>query len=114
MAEPLWRLGAGEIAGRVRGGELPAAAVVDACLARIGEVEPRIGAFRAVFSEAARARAAAVDRRVAAGGDPGPLAGVPVAVKDNQSLAGEPLTCGSRIHDGYRAPFTATAVERLE
>ena len=112
-AGPLWQLGAEEIARGVRTGELSAAAVVDACLARTREVEPKIDAYLTLFADEARERAAAIDRRVAAGETVGPLAGVPVALKDNLSLAGAPLTCGSRILDGYRAPFSATAVERL-
>ena len=50
---------------------------------------------------------------MAAGEDPGPLAGVPLAVKDNLSLAGEAMGCASRILAGYVAPYTATAVDRL-
>jgi aspartyl-tRNA(Asn)/glutamyl-tRNA(Gln) amidotransferase subunit A len=112
-ATPLWRLGAEEIARGVGAGELSAAAVVDACLARTGEVEPVVGAYLARFDDDARRQADEVDRRVAAGHEVGPLAGVPVALKDNLSLAGAPLSCASRILAGYVAPFTATAVERL-
>src|SRR3978361_1985291 len=68
---------------------------------------------REISADEARERAAALDRRIAAGEDPGPLAGVPVALKDNLSLDGHALTCGSRILTGYVAPYTATAVERL-
>ena len=55
----------------------------------------------------------AIDTMVAEGQDPGPLAGVPVAVKDNIAVSGELLTCGSRILESYCSPFHATAVERL-
>jgi len=55
----------------------------------------------------------AVDNRVAAGDDPGPLAGVPVAIKDNICTRGIPTTCGSRILEGWRPPYNATVVERL-
>ena len=109
----LWELAAEEIATRVRARELSAAEVLESCLARTARVEPLIGAYLEVFENESRARAAEVDRRVAAGEDPGPLAGVPVALKDNLSLAGRALTCGSRILAGYVAPYTATAVERL-
>jgi aspartyl-tRNA(Asn)/glutamyl-tRNA(Gln) amidotransferase subunit A len=97
----------------VRRRETPAAEVLESCLARTAAVEPLIGAYLERFEEQARARAAEIDRRVAAGEDPGPLAGVPVALKDNLSLEGRVLTCGSRILGGYIAPYTATAVERL-
>src|SRR3978361_733085 len=68
---------------------------------------------REISADEARERAAALDRRIAAGEDPGPLAGVPVALKDNLSLDGHALTCGSRILTRYVAPSTAAAVERL-
>ncbi len=101
------------IGRRVRRGEASAREVVEAYLARAAEVQPRLAPFLEVLDPAARAAAAAVDRRVAAGGDPGPLAGVPLAVKDNLALAGRRLSCASRLLDGYVSPFTATAVERL-
>jgi aspartyl-tRNA(Asn)/glutamyl-tRNA(Gln) amidotransferase subunit A len=55
-----------------------------------------------------------VDAAIAAGRPGGPLAGVPVAIKDLIDIEGVPTTCGSRILEGYRPPFTATVVERLE
>src|SRR6185295_4438465 len=93
--------------------EVSASEVVESALARTARVEPLISAYLALYPERARERAVAIDRRVAAGEDPGPLAGVPVALKDNLNLEGSALTCGSRILAGYVAPYTATAVERL-
>ncbi len=112
MAE-IWQLGAEELARRVRARELEATAVLEAVLARTREVEPRIRAYLTLLEDRARERAAEIDGRLEAGEDPGPLAGVPVALKDNLSLAGAPLTCGSRILAGYVPPFSATAVARL-
>lgn len=109
----IWELGASEVAARVASGELSAVAVVEACLERTERVEPAVRAYVAVEGELALERAAEVDRLVASGEDPGPLAGVPVAIKDNLALAGRPLTCASRILDGYVAPESATAVARL-
>src|SRR4051812_22938829 len=109
----LWELGAGEIAAWVRSGEASASEVLESCLARTAKVEPLIGAYLEIFESQARARAAGIDRRIAAGEDAGPLAGVPVALKDNLSVEGHAVTCGSRILAGYVAPYTATAVERL-
>jgi len=109
----LWGLPAEELARRVRGGEASAAAVLESALARTSRVEPLVHAYLELFEEAARVRAAEIDRRVAAGEDPGPLAGVPVALKDNLNVAGHRLTCASRILEGYVAPYTATAVQRL-
>ncbi|MGY1715423.1 amidase [Geodermatophilus sp. SYSU D01106] len=80
------------LAARVRAGELSAVDVVRAHLAHIGDVEPRVGAFRVVRAEAALAEAAEVDARPDRGSLP--LAGVPVAVKDNVGVAGETVTDG--------------------
>ena len=100
-------------ARRVRAGEESAADAVRAALDRIEATEERLRAFLRVDRAGALDRAAGLDRRLDRGQDPGPLAGVPVALKDNLALAGRPLTCGSRILEGYVSPFTATAVERL-
>ena len=82
-------------------------------LARTDAVEPMIGAFLWQSGEEAIAAAEAVDRRRAAGEPLGRLAGVPVALKDNLHWQAHPVTCGSRILEGYIAPYSATAVERL-
>ncbi len=108
----LHQLSATEIAAGVRAGEFSAVEVFDACCRRTEQVEPRVNAYLR-FDPAGRERALDIDRRRQAGEQLGPLAGVPVALKDNLSLAGQPLTCGSRILEGYVAPYTATAVERL-
>jgi aspartyl-tRNA(Asn)/glutamyl-tRNA(Gln) amidotransferase subunit A len=102
-----------DIAAAVRAGERPAADVVDEHLAAIGAREGEIHAFNLVLAEEARHAAVAIDRRVAAGEDPGPLAGVPVALKDNICTEGIPTTCSSRILEGWRPPYDATVVERL-
>jgi amidase len=86
-------LPATELAARVRAGELTAVDVVRAHLAHLDEVEPRVGAFRVVRRAAALAEAAAVD--AAPGRAELPLAGVPIAVKDNVAVAGETCTDGS-------------------
>src|SRR5918999_5267653 len=109
----LWELAAKEIGDQVRAREVSAVEGLESCLARTARVEPLIAAYLQIFDEQARRRAAEIDRRIAAGEDPGPLAGVPVALKDNLNIENHALTCGSRILAGYVAPYTATAVERL-
>ena len=102
-----------DIATAVRAGERRAVDVVDEHLAAIAGREAEMHAFNIVLADAARAAAAAVDDAVAAGRDPGPLAGVPVALKDNMCTRGIPTTCSSRILEGWRPPYDATVVTRL-
>jgi aspartyl-tRNA(Asn)/glutamyl-tRNA(Gln) amidotransferase subunit A len=104
---------AASIANGVRSGARKATDVVEEHLARIDAREGEIHAFNLVLAGEARAAAARVDAQVAAGHDPGPLAGVPVALKDNLCTRGIPTTCSSKILEGWRPPYTATAVERL-
>ncbi len=101
------------IAAAVRAGEVSAREVLDAHLAVIDERETDVHAFNLVLADEARAATTEVDRRVAAGEDPGPLAGVPVALKDNLCTRGIPTTCSSRILDGWRPPYDATVVSRV-
>ena len=101
------------IAGAVRTGSRSAADVLEEHLARVERHEGDVHAFNLVLADQARARAAAIDEEVKAGRDPGPLAGVPVALKDNLCTRGIPTTCSSRILEGWRPPYDATVVERL-
>jgi amidase len=109
--QPMVGLPATEIAARVRAGEWSAVDVVRAHLGHLDAVEPRIGAFRVARHEAALAEAAAVDadpRRPSM-----PLAGVPVAVKDNTEVAGEVSTNGSVAADFAAASQDHPVVARL-
>ena len=96
-----------------RAGDRTARSVFDEHLATIDAREPEIHAFNLVLADEARAEAYELDRRIAGGEDPGPLAGVPVALKDNLCTRGIPTTCSSRILEGWRPPYSATVVERL-
>ena len=102
-----------QIAAQVRSGSVSAADVVEQHLAAIAAREPEIHAFNLVMTEQARARAAEVDAMVAAGRDPGPLAGVPIALKDNMCTRGVPTTCSSKILAGWKPPYDATVVSKL-
>jgi aspartyl-tRNA(Asn)/glutamyl-tRNA(Gln) amidotransferase subunit A len=113
VSEALHELGAREAADRVRRGELRATALVGASLARIAAIEPGLNAFITVCEREALEAAAAIDRRVAAGEDPGPLAGVPIGVKDIIATAGVRTTAGSRILADFHPAYDATVVTRL-
>src|SRR4051812_41645531 len=104
-------LPATELATRVRSGELTAVDVVRAHLAHLDEVEPRVGAFRVVRREAALAEAHAVDTALTRFAMP--LAGVPVAVKDNVAVAGEVCTDGSAARTGPPETRDHEVVTRL-
>lgn len=91
-------IGVGELAQRVRSGEQSAEEVLRSTLARIEAENPRLNAFVALLPEAELlGQARAVDAAVARGEDPGPLAGVPVGVKDLEDVAGLRTTCGSAL-----------------
>lgn len=104
-------LPATEIATRVRAGEWTAVDVVRAHLAHIDAVDARIGAFRVVRHEAALAEAAAVDAHPDRASLP--LAGVPVAIKDNVEVAGEVATVGTAAHAPAPAASDHAVVARL-
>jgi len=104
---------ASDIAGSVRDGSTTAAEIVEQYLGRISDRDGEIHAFNVVTADLAREQAAAVDALVAAGRDPGPLAGVPIALKDNMCTSGVATTCSSRILEGWVPPYDGTVVETL-
>jgi aspartyl-tRNA(Asn)/glutamyl-tRNA(Gln) amidotransferase subunit A len=103
-----------EAGRKIAAGEVSSAELVGASLARIEAADPKLGAFLAVIADRARAAARAADDRAARGALRSPLDGVPLAVKDIFLTRGVPTTAGSRILEGYRPPYDAAAVERLE
>ena len=113
MSADLTRLTAVETAAAIAGGEVSAVEVTEAHLDRIAAVDERVGAFLFVDHAGATAAARAVDARRARGDELGPLAGVPLALKDILATEGVPTTCGSRILEGWRPPYDATVVTRL-
>src|SRR5499427_7629074 len=113
MDSELTRMTAAGLAARMAAGEVSALEVTDAHLARIGQVDGRVRAFLHVEADGAREAARAVDRRRAAGETLGPLAGVPLALKDVFTTLDMPTTCGSAILDGWLPPYDATITRRL-
>lgn len=109
----LVRLSATALRDAIASGEISAVAVTQAHLDRIAETDDELHAFLYVDAESALAQAADVDRRRAAGEALGPLAGVPVAVKDVLTQQGVPTTCGSKILQGWRPPYDSEVVRRL-
>jgi aspartyl-tRNA(Asn)/glutamyl-tRNA(Gln) amidotransferase subunit A len=103
------------LSAQLQSREISAVELAQACLERISELDSEIGAFLSVRDpESVIAEAEEVDRRRRSDQDLSPFAGIPIAVKDNIAVEGQPLTCASRILENYRPPYSATAVRRLK
>ena len=109
----LIRQSAAVLAQAIAAGEVSAVEVTRAHLDRIAAVDDRVHAFLHVDADGAIAAAEAVDAQRRSGDALGPLAGVPLALKDVLVMRGIPTTCGSRVLEGWRPPYDATVVERL-
>src|SRR5579863_4360032 len=110
----LTRMTAAELSAALADGEVSAAEVTRAHLDRIAAVDDRVHAFLHVAADSALAQAREIDHRRQAGEPLGPLAGVPIAVKDVFTTIGMPTTCGSRILAGWHPPYDATITGRLK
>ncbi|MCF7854531.1 MAG: Asp-tRNA(Asn)/Glu-tRNA(Gln) amidotransferase subunit GatA [Candidatus Pacebacteria bacterium] len=97
----------------LRDGATSSRELCESVLGRIDTVDSRIGAYLYVDREEVLADAAAADRRRADGSQLGPFDGIPIAVKDNMAVRGQPLTCASRILKDFVSPYDATVIERL-
>ena len=109
----LWRLPATELARLIRTREVSARQATEAALQRLETINPQINAVVAYRPHLVREQADALDRRIARGEDPGPLAGVPVTVKINTDMAGFPTTNGTRLQKDWVAKVNSPAVENL-
>jgi aspartyl-tRNA(Asn)/glutamyl-tRNA(Gln) amidotransferase subunit A len=103
-----------ELAAAIRGRQVSSIEATQACLARIQQWQPHINAFVRVEAEDALQSAAAADAALARGEVKGALHGVPLAHKDMYYTKGKVAGCGSKLREGWVAPVTSTAVERLE
>ncbi|MDN5762612.1 MAG: Asp-tRNA(Asn)/Glu-tRNA(Gln) amidotransferase subunit GatA [Microlunatus sp.] len=104
---------AADLAAAIAAGETTSVAVTRAHLDRIAAVDGTVNAYLHIDGEQAMAQAAVVDHRIAGGERLGPLAGVPVALKDVLTQTGAPTTCGSKILQGWIPPYDATVTRRL-
>ncbi|HEY46403.1 MAG: glutamyl-tRNA amidotransferase [Anaerolineae bacterium SM23_ 63] len=107
-----------EAAAALRSGDVSSRELTQACLDRIEDLEPKIHAFLSLTPDLALKQAEDADRQLSEwrreGVDPpSPTWGIPMGIKDVLCLEGVPTTCGSKILEGFRPPYTATSVERL-
>ncbi|HEX5595597.1 MAG TPA: amidase [Micromonosporaceae bacterium] len=110
---PWWQQAAQAQAAAVRSGQSSARELVDSHLERIAEVNPAVNAVTQLLADQAREAAADLDRRRAAGQDPGPLAGVCFTVKESIAVRGVPTTHGAARFKNFVAPADAPPVARL-
>lgn len=103
-----------ELGKEIRAGTVSAVEAAEAALNQIQCAEPSLHAFISIDREGALDQARKVQQQIKDGVLTGPLAGVPMAVKDNLCVKHKPTTCASKMLSGFRPPYTADAVERLE
>lgn len=115
MAQAFAELSVAQIQAGLTAKEFSAKEVAENSLTRIVSADKAVHAFLETTEEAALAAAARVDAAIAAGdiAQAGPLAGVPVAFKDNMNLEGTHTTCSSRMLENYVSPYTATCVSKI-
>ena len=114
MAEEIYQLSATEISSRLAAGKLTSRAVVEALIARYHQLNKKIGAFTSLDEKDVLAQADASDARRKTGKVLSPLDGIPVAIKENIAVKGQPLTCSSKMLANLVSPYDAHVVEALK
>ena len=102
------------LGAKIRAGEVTVKEAVQAALEQAKAAEPVINSYVTLDEEGAYAQAEEIQKRIDAGELTGPLAGVPVAVKDNMCIKGQLTTCSSKILSNFKPAYTAEAVENLK
>lgn len=103
-----------ELSEKIKAGEIKVKDAVKAALDQAKAAEPVINSYVTLDEEGAYAQAEEIQKKIDAGELTGPLAGVPVAIKDNMCIKGQLTTCSSRILSGFKPTYTAQAVENLQ
>jgi len=103
-----------EIVEKVSSGEVSARSIAENYIETINESESDVNAFNLVTAEQALMDADEIDSKIASGETLGPLAGVPVSIKDNLCTRGVETTCSSKILEGWKPPYNATVIEKLK
>ena len=103
-----------ELSEKIKAGRITVREAAEAALRRAKDVEPAINSYVTIDEESVYRQAEAVQKRIDSGELTGPLAGVPVAIKDNMCIKGELTTCSSRILSNFKPTYTAQAVENMK
>jgi len=113
MADALLNLSCKKLCEKIKEGAVTSVSAVEAVFTKIEAYDDTVGAYISTFKKQALETARSVDQRIAAGRLTGPLAGVPVAIKDNMCTDFGATTCASKILENFRAPYNAHVVEKL-
>ncbi len=113
MSNELLNLSCIELRDKIASGQVSSVEATEAVFSAIYRNEPVVGAYISTFKEQALEKAKQVDENIASGKAVGPLAGVPVAIKDVLCTEFGATTCASKILENFRAPYNATAVQKL-
>ncbi len=114
MGEELQFKTAGELSDLLKGGSVSSVEIVQAFIDRVESVDDRVRAFNSYDAEDALAQARASDERRAKAERLGELDGIPVGLKDNLAVKGQPLTCSSKILESFVSPYDGTCIQKLK